>query len=335
MDNTLDGSLIIQQKIDAAAMADKHEVTIGANPEDENGVWTIYRAIELPSHMTIIIDNCTLRLANGVFCNVFCNARAYRETMNSGDEQSDIHVIGMGEAVLDGGNHNGLVERTSERDGYPHIIRNTMLLLRNVRNFSVKGLTVINPRWWGMTFFYAKEGVISNLTFDARNNAPNQDGIDLRVGCSHITIENISGYTGDDSVALTALSGRIEQVMAVSDEDPDIHDICIKKIRTEVTGGHHIVRLLNHDGNRLYRIDISDIFDRTLETGGMRAKAALKIGDMLYSNLWMAQAGETHSITAHHITTRAQYAVLFENGSVTNAQFTDIKNDEGILFCIR
>ena len=35
----------------------------------------------------------------------------------------------------------------------------------------------------------------------------NQDGIDLRQGCHCITIENITGYTGDDLIALTTIGG--------------------------------------------------------------------------------------------------------------------------------
>ena len=36
----------------------------------------------------------------------------------------------------------------------------------------------------------------------------NQDGLDLRQGCHDIAIENITGYTGDDLVALTDIVGK-------------------------------------------------------------------------------------------------------------------------------
>ena len=38
----------------------------------------------------------------------------------------------------------------------------------------------------------------------------NADGVDLRQGCHDIVIENLTGFTEDDSVALTALNGRLE-----------------------------------------------------------------------------------------------------------------------------
>jgi polygalacturonase len=334
MKSNINDSHTIQQLIDVASESGKNEVVIKANPNNENGVWYIAKAIELPSNMTVYIDNCTLRLADGVFCHIFCNSLAYLENPDVQDEQSNIHIIGIGNAILDGGNHNGLMERTSEKDGFPHISYNTTVLFRNVRNFSVKGIHIMNPRWWAMTFIYAQDGIISDVSFYAINNVPNQDGIDLRVGCNNILIENISGLTGDDSIALTALSGRFEKKMCVCGKDTDIHDITIKNIQTEVTGGHHIIRLLNHDGNKLYNIHISDVFDKTVETGGKRAKAALKIGDSNYSRVCKAKVGETHSITVRNIVTRAEYAALIGNANVTNSEFSQIKNDEGILFNI-
>lgn len=334
MTNSIDDATTIQLMIDTAVKEGRKEVVIWANPNDDHGVWNISRVIELPSQITVYIEDCTLRLVDGVFCNIFCNSLAYEKTLYAENEQSDIHIIGRGRAVLDGGNHNGLVERTSLTDGFPHIIYNTTVFFRNVRSFSVRGLHIMNPRWWGMTFIYARDGIISDIEFTALNNAPNQDGVDLRVGCNNIVIENITGRTGDDSVALTALSGRLERRMSVPDKNTHIHDITIRKIHTEVTGGHHIVRLLNHDGNRLYNIHISDVDDTTLESGGKRAKAALKIGDARYIQVRKASLGETHSITVSNIKTRAQYAVLFGNPNVTESEFRHIYNEEGILFGI-
>lgn len=334
METVVDDAATIQAMIDKVVQDGQKEVVIRANPNDDHGVWHISQVIELPSQITVYIEDCTLRLIDGVFCNIFCNSLAYEKTLYAEEEQSDIHIIGRGRAVLDGGNHNGLVEKTSMTDGFPHIIYNTTVFFRNVCNFTVKGLHIINPRWWGMTFIYSRDGVISDLEFTALNNAPNQDGVDLRVGCNNIVIENITGRTGDDSVALTALSGRLERRMSVPDKNSHIHDITIRKIHTEVTGGHHIVRLLNHDGNRLYNIHISDIHDTTLESGGKRARAALKIGDARYIQVRKAAWGETDSIIVSDIKTRAQYAVLIGNPNVTGSEFKHIYNEEGILFGI-
>lgn len=53
----------------------------------------------------------------------------------------------------------------------------------------------------------------------------NQDGIDLRIGCHHIDIEDISGRTGDDMVALTGIgitdTANIRQPGDVMDESTE------------------------------------------------------------------------------------------------------------------
>lgn len=74
-----------------------------------------------------------------------------------------------------------------------------------------------------------------------RNNMENQDGIDLSNGCHHIVITDITGQTGDDVIALTAIADKIyypggslrsTRVMH-SDwtrRSRDIHDIVIRNV---------------------------------------------------------------------------------------------------------
>ncbi|MDD4019529.1 MAG: hypothetical protein PHV28_16490 [Kiritimatiellae bacterium] len=93
----------------------------------------------------------------------------------------------------------------------------------------------------------------------------------MRKGCHHIVIRDVFGVTGDDSVALTGLrssvDGSVTGRMHVGDAYPaasdDIHDVIIRNVRTFVAGGHHTVRLLNHDGIKLYNISVSDVVDQS------------------------------------------------------------------------
>ena len=71
-----DDSDYIQNLIDTAVPDDSgiKVVTIPkVNPCDPAGgsVYQIGKAIELPSNVTVKLDNCTLRLNDGVLCNVF------------------------------------------------------------------------------------------------------------------------------------------------------------------------------------------------------------------------------------------------------------------------
>ena len=73
-------------------------------------------------------------------------------------------------------------------------------------------------------------------------NMENEDGIDIRNGCHHIVISDITGNTGDDVIALTAIASnstyrpggslRSTHVMHNdwSKREKDIHDIIIKNV---------------------------------------------------------------------------------------------------------
>lgn len=316
-------SLTIQMAIDRACERKENKIVIPRmNARTGEALWEIRETIFLPSDFTLILDNCHLRMADGVYCNMFCNKNAYAE---EGEEQNNIAVIGVGNVVLDGGTPNGLTEKTSLTNGFPSIINNTMIFFRNVSGFTVENIHIKEQRWWGMTFMYCEQGRISNIDFSATNTVPNQDGIDLRTGCHDIIIENITGKTGDDTIALTALTGSLFQSFRVENKDNNIYNVIIRNVSTCVTGGHHIVRLLNHDGFQLYNILIDGIMDRSED---VKAKAALKIGDSRYSKVRRAVLHETHNITARNIISRAKAAVLL-GGTVSDSYFSNIQQYGG------
>ncbi len=328
----INDSPVIQALIDNAKAAGQTQVTIPeVNPRDGSSVWVIGEAIELPSDMTIYINNCTLRLADGVYCNIFCNETAYYETLTVAQEQQNIKIIGLGNAMLDGGNHNGLTEATSETNGLPHIIYNTLVFMRNVNNLEIRDLKTKDSRWWTFTNIFCRNGLITNIDFDCRNNVPNQDGVDLRIGCNNFTISNLTGDTGDDSVALTALLHNFDTKWMVEGKDTDIHDVQIYNINTRVMGGHHIVRLLMQDGNKIYNIDIENIHDATIEEGGPSVAAAVKLGDTNYATVKQAVAGDMYNVSINHVITRAQMAIKVGTYAVTNEHFTyaDVTNVAG------
>ena len=94
--------------------------------------------------------------------------------------------------------------------------RNIGVLFANAVDFSVSGLFISQSHCWAISLEECSFGRVDNIRFDAcmsrvidgfRNNIENQDGLDLRNGCHDIIIENITGMTGDDVVALTAIAG--------------------------------------------------------------------------------------------------------------------------------
>lgn len=95
-------SLTIQTAIDRACERNENKIVIPrVNARTGETLWELQETIVLPSDFTLILDNCHLRMADGVYCNMFCNKNAYAE---EGEEQKNIAIIGIGNVVLDGWN---------------------------------------------------------------------------------------------------------------------------------------------------------------------------------------------------------------------------------------
>ena len=155
-----DDSASIQAAVDRAAASGIGKVTVPRfNARTGRCGWTISRSILLPGDMTVVIDNATLTLADDVYENFFRSANVWTEKGCTRDgELRDIRIIGVGNAVLDGGKANDLCEETCCREGRPFVRRNCPVLFANVRNFAVGGLTVIRHRYWGMCFSHCRYG---------------------------------------------------------------------------------------------------------------------------------------------------------------------------------
>ncbi len=297
------------------------------NPLTGDDVWVISSPLFLTSGKTVILDGAHLRLADGVYSNIFATEVPVGAPMTADDLLHDIHILGQNGATLDGGIHNGLTEKTANKDGRPHVLNNTFVYLRGVSGFSVKNLRIVNPRYWGLTFVFCDHGEISDIDFTAANDAPNQDGIDLRVGCHDIVIRNITGSTGDDTVALTGLLGITGQKQYVEGLSNDIHDVVIENISAYVTGGHGIIRLLCHDGVQLYNVRMEHIHDRSIDCDGVRCQAAIRIGDRNYSTFRHALPEEMHDITVADVDTNAKIAVKLCGGPA-NLVLRDIRTTD-------
>lgn len=294
------------------------------NKRTNRAEWIFDKAVLLPSNIEIVLDNCYIRQADGIFDNVFRNENFYdKNSCEKDGEQHNIVIRGVGNAVIDGGNPNGLTEKTSEKDGYPHIRWNNTILLHNIREFTIENITIKNQRWWGINLIFARNGRLSNIKFDAKNNIPNQDGIDLRVGCTDIIIENICGQGGDDLVALSGFKGGdcIKELYVPWRKD-DICNIIIKNIMgTSVR--HAIVALRNQDGIKLHDITIDSVCDTSHNENGNNPYAAIRIGNKAYANKRFSILGETARIFVSNVHSYNQYAVMV-NVTLTDSVFKNI-----------
>jgi len=299
-------------------------------------LWTIEETVSLPSGIEVLVDDAHLVLAEGKFLNMFTigDPNAPGGNTVEGTARS-ITLHGRGNAVLDGGVYNGLHEKNSNKDGFPDIYNNTTLLFFNADGLTVENLSLINQRWWAITNIFVRNAVYRNIRFRADfsrkdengvhypNEKPrtynevyvkNADGIDLRIGCSHFLIENISGFTEDDSVALTALGGgERRRGYIVEGLDTDIHDVKIHNISTESYCAN--VRLLNDEGNKLYNVEIDGVTSFQELSPSRENCATIRIGDMKYAKQH-SSLGDTHHITVRNIVSRQTWAVALCKGLV-------------------
>ncbi|MEE1042458.1 MAG: glycosyl hydrolase family 28 protein, partial [Clostridia bacterium] len=259
MDIIKNGAEIIQKMIDNAKADGTNKVVI-------TGSYEIEKTILIPSNMYIVMENCYLRMADNTFCNMFNNENCSTE-IGSTVEGTDRNIVieGRGNVIIDGGEYNGLSEKNHLKDGNPRITVNNILLFRNVDGFKISGLHIRNQRYWALNFYYCRNGRIYDIDFlsDYTNidengvRTPyltlenydkvyikNSDGIDLRVGCHDIIIENITGFTEDDTVALTGISKGDDQKLfnQVEGLSSDIYNVIIRNIQSSAYWSN--VRLL-------------------------------------------------------------------------------------------
>jgi len=142
----------------------------------------------------------------------------------------------------------------------------------------------------------------------------NQDGIDLRCGCEYITIENITGCTGDDVVALTALPESNWILNSyVEGKSVDIHDITIRNIMASAHGCS-LIRFLCEDGAREYNITVTDVKDTSVSISGcgilFGTSQTLNAPGESFARKTARKMGDFQNVVVRNLTTRAQNAIL-------------------------
>lgn len=311
--NAADDAEMIQLAVDAAAETGEEVVIPRRNERTGRDIWILPRAVKLYTGSSVCLQNCHLRQADDSFDNIFKNSFARTEEgKRPANRQYDIRIYGRGNAVLDGGNHNGLVERNQRKEGRTFVLVNTPIHFVNCERIVVEDLRIIHSRYWGMCFHYCSEGRVSNIQFLSVGNCPNQDGVDLRTGCNNFIIENITGYTQDDTVALTALEGKgLDFLTRVDDMDDSIHNVIIRNITAETVCAQ--VRLLNNWGKKLYNVVIENIQSPVEYDPRDERSAGLPLRCPLSENYYID--GTTTVVPSDGVNFTDVYWGTFENGN--------------------
>ncbi len=191
--------------------------------------------------------------------------------------------------------------------------RNIGILLANVHGFKITGLNIVESHAWAISVEACTHGEIRNIRFDmkmermidgALSNVENQDGVDIRNGCSDIMISDITGTTGDDVIALTAIATPRENIYQGGAEggythvmhsdwsrrESGIRNITIRNVAAHSAGtggmpeGHGcccIIRLLSCH-TVIQNVIIDNVLDTSPENYHSRAAVLIGEGDGSY-----------------------------------------------------
>lgn len=327
----------IQNAVDLAQEEGINKVVIPRkNARTGKCIWMIGKTIRLPSDMTVVLDNCFMQMEDDVVGGFFCNETLFTEKGKHLEHRMrNIHIKGIGEAILDGGRPTAINEDTQKAIGIP-VRLNTPVFFMNVEGFSVENIKIHHQRYWGMRFEFCSGGVIRDVSFKVIRDRRNQDGINLRNGCHDILLENISGQSGDDLIALSAIdtdqptgfgeSGDDYSVI-VEGHDWDIHDVTIRNIwGSPVT--HPLVALRNHNGAKMYNIHIENVHDTSMlfpaYEGERERYAIIHIGDNIYYRTSRQKMGDTHDITIRDIYYNHTRSGVLVGGTVKNMYISNL-----------
>ena len=348
----------INSAVAAASAAGINQVTITErqNP-DGRKYWLIDEAITLPANMEIVIDNCKIKLSDNCRDNFFRSANC-GIGIKKIKPLENIRITGRGNAILEGAEHpratgdsgkilNDITYGTDAdkpNENPKGDWRNIGILLAYVNNFAISGITLRNYHAWGISLEYCSYGKLTDIKFDTAEyrvidgkirRILNQDGIDLRRGCHHIDIENISGTTGDDIVALTALKSSKKTTgvaagteISVNEKDIEknhVHDITIRNISG--ASNRNFIRLLNNFGIKIYNITIENVkIDiAKLATGNEMTGASIRIGDANPNWGGVTPLGDIYNVTVKNIESNAPEAVYIA-GSLMDSTISDVTN---------
>ena len=320
----------IDRRIAAACADGSRAVTLAKNAASADGAWHLTRAIRVPDDFTLVFDGCRVELVDGAQDNLVRNAGAAE---GASRPNKGLRILGRNGAVLSGGRRNHYLPR---RSGDPNGWRSVGILLCDVSDYEVGGFAMEETQCWAISQERCCRGRVHDIAFGSTDVMFNQDGVDLRKGCHDIVVENITGSTGDDAVALTAYrdppgsAPRYGMQIGGNDdrgEADDVYNVTIRNVRAKSAGGHGVIRLLACDGIRMHHITVENVVD-TATGSDKRPQATIRLGDVNYHCTRRCAMGEMHHVTVRNVKASGPVAVWMK-GPMCDSEIVSIEAAPG------
>ena len=319
----------IQNAVDLAAKLGVNKITIPRyNKRTDSHEWIITEAIKLPSYMVVVLDNCHLTLSRGSCCNIFVNSDCYTELGKTLDgEQIGIKLLGEGNVILDGGEHNGLMERNQHQFGFPSVWNNALVLFHNVKDFVIENIHFAHLRWKAVALLYARHGRIQNLSFMEYENQPGLPDLGclhICLGCNNLFIQDLNTKSSACGITLRASQQDLTDHSAVRGKPMDINDVMIRNITADAFRGN-VAHIYNDNGCNIYNILLEGVMDASRRETKHMPNSIVEFGNATLD----VTEGEIYNVTVRNVMSRARTVVQF-NGRVKNTSFYNLKTfDDG------
>lgn len=269
--------------------------------------WAIAKAIEIPSGVTVILDNCRMVQARGCYDNMFRNkvgAKGFK-------------LIGEGFVTLSGGESNYLLEKTENRLGLPSIVKNAMIYFDHTEDFEVQNLHFDFARWASVYMVAAANGKFKNIDFQMIPHVEFLRGIIMECGCNNISIENLTGRCGHDNVCI-----RAEENYEVTKEN-EIHDIFLRNIKSDPGAPGAMIRVNSYGGHKVYNINIDCSMDDSKFYNKNRPLANIAVSNCVNTAKVQPKVGDIKDIHAKWLYSRAHHAIDI-NGALEDCTFENL-----------
>lgn len=270
------------------------------NARTESTIWNIEKAVKLPSNTTIGLLGTHLRQADFCYDNLF-----------AAEDSENITILGIGDAIIDGGLHNQLKMRNAEKYGM-NIRVNATLRFRNVKNLVIENVQMKWTRWYSVYCEFCQDVRLSNIDFEDHPVLPDLGGIRVHSGCSNFLIENLTGTVGDDLVHIEALEGD----GVCGDRSVDIHSIHARNLNVN-RSSRLVTRILCHDGRKIRNVVVEAVLDPSLPEDKRVPWTSVAVGTIQLSTTRLCECDELQDILVRDIHSRAS-SVLELGGNSSN-----------------